>query len=178
VRNTLPPKTITATDADVIESQLNRVTGTLAVLQTVPISLGIAGPGPSDSANTGAVMSDRIGYARCSIHSMINPMAPGHTSNIRLEDMMSRRIQELLKRYAAIRNAIEAELRIQRPSLLRLMRLKRLQLLITGRIGAAVQAAALRRAASPRFIPKIARERARYLAPLMTQAGHASSYRA
>jgi hypothetical protein len=88
---------------------------------------------------------------------------------------MSRRFQDLLVRYTAIRSAIEAEAQHPRPSFLRLMRLKRLQLLLDRRLRDAVHAAALRRAASPRFIPKIARERTRYPAPFMAQAGHALS---
>lgn len=82
---------------------------------------------------------------------------------------MSRRFQGLLDRYAAIRRAIEEERRSAQPSVLRIMRLKRLQLLIVKRTRAFVQASALRRAASPRFISKIARERRLYLA----QLGHA-----
>lgn len=70
---------------------------------------------------------------------------------------MSRRFQGLLDRYTAIRRAIEEERRSAQPSLLRLLRLKRLQLLIVKRTRASVQASALRRASSPRFLPKTAR---------------------
>ena len=71
---------------------------------------------------------------------------------------MSRRFQGLLDRYGAIRRAIDHERDNPRPSLLRLMRLKRLQLLIDDRIRAIVALSALRRAAVPRFVPAPARQ--------------------
>ena len=69
---------------------------------------------------------------------------------------MSRRFQGLLDRYTAIRRAIDHEREHPHPSLLRLMRLKRLQLLIDERIRAFVELSALRRAAVPRFVPALA----------------------
>ena len=71
---------------------------------------------------------------------------------------MSRRFQGLLDRYTAIRRAIELERNHPQPSLLRLMRLKRLQLLLGERIRAFVELSALRRAAVPRFVPAAARQ--------------------
>ncbi len=70
---------------------------------------------------------------------------------------MSRRFQGLLDRYAAIRRAIDLERNHPHPSLLRLLRLKRLQLLLDDRIRAFVELSAIRRASVPRFLPAAAR---------------------
>ncbi len=78
---------------------------------------------------------------------------------------MSRRFQGLLDRYTSIRRAIELERNHPHPSLLRLMRLKRLQLLIDDRIRAFVELSALRRASVPRFAPAIARQSTRFGTP-------------
>ena len=64
---------------------------------------------------------------------------------------MSRRFQTLLARYAIIRREIDAERASPRPSLLRLVRLKRLQLLINDRLRAFVAISAIRRASRPRL---------------------------
>ena len=64
---------------------------------------------------------------------------------------MSHRFQILLDRYALIRRAIEAERQSPHPSVLRLVRLKRLQLLVYERIRAFVEARAVRRASAPRL---------------------------
>lgn len=69
---------------------------------------------------------------------------------------MSRRFQVLLDRYAIIRREIDAERDQPRPSLLRLVRLKRLQLLINTRIREFVEASAIRRASAPRYRPVFA----------------------
>ncbi len=82
---------------------------------------------------------------------------------------MSRRFQGLLDRYAAIRRAIDHERGNPRPSLLRLMRLKRLQLLIDERIRAFVELSALRRAAVPRFVPAPARQGTAFGQPSRTR---------
>ncbi len=66
---------------------------------------------------------------------------------------MSRRFQVLLDRYAIVRRAIDAERQHSRPNILRLVRLKRLQLLINDRIRAFVEARAIRRASAPRLSP-------------------------
>lgn len=66
---------------------------------------------------------------------------------------MSRRFQVLLDRYGVIRREIESERHRSRPSLLRLVRLKRLQLLINTHLRAFVEASAIRRASAPRFRP-------------------------
>ena len=71
---------------------------------------------------------------------------------------MSRRFQRLLNRYTAIRRAIDLERNNLRPSPMRLMRLKRLQLLLSERIRAFVKLSAIRRAAVPRFVPAVARQ--------------------
>lgn len=64
---------------------------------------------------------------------------------------MSRRFQDLLDRYAIIRRAFDAERQQPRPSLIRLARLNRLQLVITKRIRAFVEQSAIRRASAPRL---------------------------
>jgi hypothetical protein len=64
---------------------------------------------------------------------------------------MSRRFQNLLDRYAIIRRAFDAERQQPRPSLIRLARLNRLQLVITARIRAFVEQSAIRRASAPRL---------------------------
>lgn len=64
---------------------------------------------------------------------------------------MSRRFQTLLARYSIIRREIDAERANPRPSLLRLVRLKRLQLLINDRLRAFVEVSAIRRASRPRL---------------------------
>lgn len=69
---------------------------------------------------------------------------------------MSRRFQVLLDRYATIRREIDAERELPRPSQLRLVRLKRLQLLINTRIREFVEASAIRRASAPRYRPAYA----------------------
>lgn len=69
---------------------------------------------------------------------------------------MSRRFQVLLDRYALIRREIDAEREQPRPSQLRLVRLKRLQLLINTRIREFVEASAIRRASAPRYRPAYA----------------------
>lgn len=66
---------------------------------------------------------------------------------------MSRRFQVLLDRYAIIRREIDAERDQPRPNELRLVRLKRLQLLINTRIREFVEARAIRRASAPRLQP-------------------------
>ncbi len=78
---------------------------------------------------------------------------------------MSRRFQGLLARYAAIRRAIDLERNHPHPSLLRLMRLKRLQLHIDDRIRAFVELSAIRRASCPRFVPGFVRQGLRYGPP-------------
>ncbi len=78
---------------------------------------------------------------------------------------MSRRFQGLLDRYTSIRRAIELERNHPRPSLLRLMRLKRLQLLLGERIRSFVELSAIRRASVPRFVPAIARHSTRFGTP-------------
>lgn len=69
---------------------------------------------------------------------------------------MSRRFQILLDRYAIIRREIDAERDQPRPDELRLVRLKRLQLLINTRIREFVEARAIRRASAPRLQPAFA----------------------
>lgn len=64
---------------------------------------------------------------------------------------MSRRFQTLLDRYALVRREIDAERISARPSILRLVRLKRLQLLINERLRAFVTQSAIRRASRPRL---------------------------
>lgn len=71
---------------------------------------------------------------------------------------MSRRFQGLLDRYTAIRRAIDLERNHPHPSLLRLMRLKRLQLLLGERIRSFVELSAIRHASVPRFVPAVARQ--------------------
>jgi len=72
---------------------------------------------------------------------------------------MNRRFQILLDRYARIRREIDAERIQQRPSQLRLVRLKRLQLLINERLRAFVMQGAIRRASRPRLPLRLAHAR-------------------
>lgn len=66
---------------------------------------------------------------------------------------MSRRFQVLLDRYALVRREIDTLLAQPRPNLMRLVRLRRLQLVISERLQAFVKASAIRRASAPRLSP-------------------------
>lgn len=73
---------------------------------------------------------------------------------------MSRRFQVLLDRYALVRREIDALIEQPRPNLMRLVRLRRLQLVISERLQAFVKASAIRRASRPRlpsYQPALAR---------------------
>jgi hypothetical protein len=72
---------------------------------------------------------------------------------------MSRRFQVLLDRYARIRRAIDFERHHPQPGLLRLVRLKRLQLIIDDRLRSFVAVRAIRRASRPRLVPVLVHSR-------------------
>ncbi|NOT69798.1 MAG: hypothetical protein HOP09_00545 [Hyphomicrobium sp.] len=69
---------------------------------------------------------------------------------------MPRRFQTLLSRYALVRREIDAERAHPRPSLLRLVRLKRLQLMLNERLRTFVEQSAIRRASRPRLPSRLA----------------------
>jgi hypothetical protein len=76
-------------------------------------------------------MSDRIGHA-----PVLLRFRSGRASTSELEELVSNRILLLLLRSCQIADAIEAEQRRDAPSVLRLLRLKRLRLLLTTRLQA------------------------------------------
>ena len=72
---------------------------------------------------------------------------------------MQKRFHSLLGRYGIVRNALDEERHTSNPDILKLLRLRRLQLLIAQKIEEFVRISAIRRASRPRFTPTFAAHR-------------------